>query len=177
MKPDKNHVAAMARAADAKLDDLTKPDAQAEEPATAPPAPADSVQAGEEGGGSPAAAQAMTPEQEARAVLEVLVGLALPFYPALGQVYTDDTKAKIAAAAGPVMAKYNWTLDKFLARWMAEINLAFVALPVLLQTVQVVRAANAEKKAAKEAGQEKKPEPAASTEPVSSNAPLVAGSA
>lgn len=169
MKPDKAHVSVMVSTADAKLDELTRaPDPAAAPDATTPPL-----------GDRPESVE-MTPEGEARAVLDTVLSLALPFYPALDQVYTDDAKAKIAAAAGPVMAKYNWTLDKFLARWMAEINLVFIALPVLSQTVIVVRAANAEKRAAKKPEQEKKPEapaPEKTPEPVGSSAPVVAGSA
>lgn len=174
MKPDKNHVTAMVGATDAKLDELTR---LAPAPGADPDAPpgTDAPDAPDQGD-RPKSVE-MTPEGEARAVLDVVLSLALPFYPALEEVYTDDAKAKIAAAAGPVMAKYNWTLDKFLARWMAEINLAFVALPVLSRTVIVVRAANAEKKATKKPEQEKKPEqlPAA-PEPVGANAPVTAGS-
>ena len=76
---------------------------------------------------------------EARALIDFFAESLIPFYPTLAKVYQDDTRARMASALAPLMAKYNFTLDGVLGRWWPEINAAIVCGPVLLQTWREIR--------------------------------------
>lgn len=156
-------------------------DAEAEA-LTAPPAP--EVAADAAAGAAPAAEPTLSPIEEARGVIDLAVSLAVPFYSSLDAIYTDDARDRLARAAAPLLAKYGISIGSLFARWKEEIDFAFVALPLVLQTLQAIKAENLRKKLS-----EKKPKtggaevpgradiaaPGPSGEAVSGPAPLVAG--
>lgn len=87
---------------------------------------------------------------EARGLVDFMIGVAKPLYPSLERVYTKEACDKLAAAAAPVMEKYGMSLGELFKRWGPEINLAFVALPLTLQTLQAVREDRAARRQAQE---------------------------
>lgn len=123
----------------------------------------------EQGGAHPAGAEAetnappppiVTPEEEALALVEILWGVIEPVYPSLSKIYTDEARARLARAAAPLMQKYNFSVR--LAKWQEEIDFAFVALPLALQTVRAIQADNAARALKKPAApNEAPPAPAA----------------
>ncbi|WP_028451228.1 hypothetical protein [Chitinilyticum aquatile] len=83
------------------------------------------------------------PSIEAECLLKTARELLGPVYPCLRRVYTDETIARIADAAGPVMTKYGWTAGGFFEQWGPEIQLAGVLLPVGIATVSAIKQENA----------------------------------
>jgi hypothetical protein len=102
---------------------------------------------------------AQTPEARAEAQAAELVGtlaeenvrgvgmilaLAVPvlskLYPSIEAVYTDEACGEVAAALGPVLAKYNVNLKDFGGRWQEEIGAAIVCGPIAWATVQAIKA-------------------------------------
>jgi len=96
----------------------------------------------------------MGPEEEAKDLIRFGVGLFAPLYPRLGQVYTEDVQARLAAVTAPLMAKYNLSLGAIFEKWGAEINFAIVAVPLAGETVKAIRLDNADRAAAKKAEEE-----------------------
>ena len=105
--PELDQLAGLA----AEVDQLAAPPAGAErEP---PPPPVDHV-------------------AEARALVDMTAALGSMLWPSLEKVWTDPTRAKLAEAAGPLLAKYSITAGSLFAEWEAEIRFALVAVPVLI---------------------------------------------
>lgn len=109
----------------------------------------------------------LSPIEEARGVIDLVVEIAAAWFPSLEGIYNEATKNKLARAAAPLMAKYNVSLSSVFAKWKEEIDFAFVAAPLALTTARaVVVELNARKKSADTA----QPSPAPSDAP--SDAPV-----
>jgi hypothetical protein len=98
---------------------------------TAPPPEAEPVT------GEAQSDQVLSPEAEARGVIDLALSLAAPFFPSLDKIYTEETKDRLAKSAAPLLVKYNISL--LIAKWKEEIEFAFVAAPLVLQTVRAVQ--------------------------------------
>lgn len=98
------------------------------------------------------------PVDEARAVFGMVVGMLSPLLPYLPSIYTDDALARLAAAYVPVAEKYGWSMGGMLDQYGAEIMLAGVALPLVVQTRNVHVAWAAERAARERPGQLAAPE-------------------
>lgn len=100
-------------------------------------------------------APAVDPTAEAADLIRFAVSLFVPLYPSLERVYSEQAQARLAAAAGPVMAKYGWTMGGLFEKWGPEINLAIVGIPLAIETSKAIRADTADRvAAAQQAGQE-----------------------
>lgn len=144
MSDDIATIQAEAVAVDAERDALTAP------PVTEPPAD-----------GTPPSESVLSPIEEARALIDIAVGLAASWFPSLDGVYTEPARDRLARAAAPLLAKYGVSLSMIIARWKEEIDFAFVAMPLLLATARAVAAdLDASKKAATKKS-EPQPEPTA----------------
>jgi hypothetical protein len=95
---------------------------------------------------------------EAKMLVAFLVGVAAPFYPCVKKIWTDEKQAAVAVAAAPVMEKYGFDMGEFFGQWGAEINLALVAGPLVLATVDAVQAERAAAKQGAQAPKEPMPE-------------------
>ena len=84
---------------------------------------------------------------EAAMLLSTLVLIAGPFFPSVPKVWTKDKQAAVAAAAAPVMVKYGFTLGDFMGAYKEEIALLLVAGPVILETIDGIKADRAAGKA------------------------------
>ena len=118
---------------------------------TAPPPEAEAV------AGESQADQVLSPEAEARGVIDLALSLAAPFFPSLDKVYTEETKDRLVKSAAPLLAKYNISLLILFAKWKEEIDFAFVAAPLVLHTVRAVQTDRAAR--AKAAADAAKPAP------------------
>lgn len=96
---------------------------------------------------------ALSPEQEARALIDVAVASVVPFFPALEEVYTDEAKGKLAAVSAPLMAKYGVTVASLFARWKEEIEFSIVAAPLLIQTLKAIQASRAKNTQPRKSGE------------------------
>lgn len=85
---------------------------------------------------------------EAKMLLAALVGIAAPFYPSVPKIWTEEKVAAVAAAAAPVMEKYGFTLGDFLGAYKEEVALLIVAGPLILQTIDGIKADRAAPKKA-----------------------------
>lgn len=83
---------------------------------------------------------------EASMLLSALVGMAAPFYPSVPVIWTPEKQTAVATAAAPVMEKYGFTLGDFMGQWGAEIGLLIVAGPLILATIDGVKADRAKAK-------------------------------
>lgn len=126
---DLTHLKNEAMAVDAEAEALTAPPA-----GELPP-----------GADAPAQEPALSPIEEARGLIDLGVSLAVPFFPSLDKVYTADAKDRLARAAAPLLEKYGLSISSLFAKWKEEIDFAFVALPLVLQTVRAVQADRAAK--------------------------------
>lgn len=88
------------------------------------------------------------PASEAADLIRFAVALFVPLYPSLQAVYHDAAQAKLAQAAGPVMAKYGLTMGGLFEKWGPEIQLAIVGVPLAIETGKAMRADNAARLAA-----------------------------
>ncbi len=77
---------------------------------------------------------------EAAMLIKALVGIAAPFFPSVARIWTDAKQSAVAAAAAPVMAKHGFTLGDFMSGWKEEITLAVVAGPLVLETIDGIKA-------------------------------------
>lgn len=119
-------------------------DAQAEE-ATAAPEPIEVPAVDVEAPPSVAEAPAISPEDEARGLIDVIVASVVPFFPSLESVYDEEARARLAAVTAPLMRKYNLSASSIFDRWKEEIAFAFVALPLAMKTAEAVKAERAKK--------------------------------
>lgn len=77
---------------------------------------------------------------EAAMLISTLVLIAGPFFPSVPKVWTKDKQAAVAAAAAPVMEKHGFTLGDFMGAYKEEIALLMVAGPVILETIDGIKA-------------------------------------
>lgn len=84
---------------------------------------------------------------EAAMLVSTLVLIAGPFFPSVPRIWTKEKQSAVAAAAAPVMAKYGFTLGDFMGAYKEEIALLLVAGPVILETIDGVKADRAAAKA------------------------------
>lgn len=77
---------------------------------------------------------------EAAMLLNLGVTMAGQFWPCVPAIWTKDKQTAVAAAAAPVMEKYGFTLGDFMGAYKEEIGLLFVAGPLVLQTLDAVKA-------------------------------------
>lgn len=77
---------------------------------------------------------------EVAALLQTVSALLSPMFPSLSTIYTEATCRKLAAAAAPVLAKYDMSVGGLFERWGPEIGLAAAALPVAVATHRGIRA-------------------------------------
>jgi hypothetical protein len=141
-----------------------------------PPIPG-STDAPAPGGEAPAPEPVLSPEEEARSVIDLGVELAVPFYASLEAVYTPEVRDRLARAAAPLLKKYNISLGSIFARYKEEIDFAFVALPILLQTGRAIAQEYARKKLFNKDPREIVPGEEVPATDLPENAPLVAGGA
>lgn len=84
------------------------------------------------------------------------------FYPSTGPILAPK-QAKFAAALGKVMEKRNWSLAAFMARWGAEIELAFVGASIAIPLSKAIEhdraAAQVQKQQAEVAAKPADPQP------------------
>lgn len=73
---------------------------------------------------------------ENKAILEVLVAMASPALPFLGECYTPETIERIANAYTAVEQKYGWNIREHMG---VEVQLAIVAIPPTLMAVVMGR--------------------------------------
>lgn len=85
-------------------------------------------------------AAAADPEGDARDVIEFAHAALVPLYPSLERVYTPDVRARLAAATARLLVKYDVSILALAAAWEPELKFAMVALPLIVPTVQAVRA-------------------------------------
>lgn len=110
-------------------------------PAVAPAAP-----------GQEAPAAPVDSAAEAADLIRFAVALFVPLYPSLERVYSETAQRRLAQAAGPVMAKYGWTVGGLFEQWGLEINLAIVGIPLVGETSKAIRADSAARAAAASQG-------------------------
>jgi hypothetical protein len=120
----------------------------------------------EEGAGAPGAPSEAPPAPvdraaEATDLVEFCSTLLFPLWPRLETVYLPAVRARLAGAAVPLMAKYDFSLSDFFKAWMPEIGFAMVAVPLVTPTLQAIRADRAERKASEVSAAK----PAATPEP------------
>ena len=84
---------------------------------------------------------------EAAMLVSTLVLIAAPFFPSIPKIWTDAKQKAVAAAAAPVLEKYGFTLGDFMGAWKEEITLLVVAGPLVLETIDGVKADRAAAKA------------------------------
>jgi hypothetical protein len=77
---------------------------------------------------------------EAAMLLSTLVLIAAPFFPSIPRIWTDAKQKAVAAATAPVMEKYGFTLGDFMGAYKEEITLLVVAGPVILETIDGIKA-------------------------------------
>lgn len=86
---------------------------------------------------------------EAEMLISTLVLIAGPFFPSVPKVWTDAKQKAVAAAAAPVMEKHGFTVGDFMGAYKEEIALLLVAGPVILETIDGIKADRAAGKAPK----------------------------
>ena len=123
--------------------------------------------------GAPPAAPAppMDWNQESAHLVKFLCATIVPLWPRLGAVYTPQVQDSIAAAAAPLMEKYDFSLADLFGRYGAEIGFAMVALPLVVPTVDAIKADRAEARAAKASTSSSTPSSARSSTPPVADAP------
>lgn len=80
---------------------------------------------------------------EARAAVDTFAALIVGYAPAAAELWDNDAKKCIAAALGPVMEKYNFSLNAL----PPELTLIIIAGPVLYQSSKCIATQAAEQKA------------------------------
>ena len=77
---------------------------------------------------------------EARGLVDMALEIVTPFFPSLGNVYTDEVRTKVSAVAGRLFQKYNVTTPEILEKWLPEIQAAVVLVPLVRPTIEAIRA-------------------------------------
>lgn len=96
------------------------------------------------------APQPADPVADAREIIDFACVSLFPLYPSLEKVYTEPVRDRIARALSRVLVKYGVSLADLFGAWSEEIALAMVTLPLIVPTVQAIRAdREAAEKAAK----------------------------
>lgn len=89
---------------------------------------------------APPAPEPLDPVQEARDLLDFAYDSLTPIYPSLEKVYTPAVRDRIARSGGKLLAKYGVSLADIFGAWGEEIAFAMVVLPLVVPTVQAIRA-------------------------------------
>lgn len=76
---------------------------------------------------------------EATEIVNTVADLVEMWQPCLG--YKPETRQRVADRLAPVMEKHGWTVDLFQG-WGAEIGLAMVLYPVIIQSFKMVKASS-----------------------------------
>jgi hypothetical protein len=107
---------------------------------------------------APLADPATVYADEAKQLLDFMCASLFPISPSLEKVYTPEARSKIVAAAGPLLAKYDFSFLRWLAKYAPELNFAMATLPLVVPTIDAIKAdraaakkREAEEKAAKAA--------------------------
>lgn len=85
---------------------------------------------------------------EAAMLVSTVVLIAAPFYPSVKRIWTPEKQTAVASALAPVMEKYGFSMGDFMGAWKEEIALAFVAGPLVLETIDGIKADRAAAKKA-----------------------------
>lgn len=112
---------------------------------------------GEGSEGGELAAQGVDYMTEARGTVDMFTAMMVGYAPKCETVWTEQAKARTAAALAPVMEKYGFNFGAL----PPELTLIIVAGPLLWQSSRIVAAQMAEDKAkaAKEKPKPEKPDP------------------
>jgi hypothetical protein len=97
---------------------------------------------------------------EARGCVDLFCSIMFPLYPSLEAVYTPEARARVVAALAPVLAKHQFTLAALFGKWGPEINLAFVALPLVNPSIDAIKADRAARAAERAKEKAAAPSPA-----------------
>lgn len=87
------------------------------------------------------------PVADAREIIDFACVSLFPLYPSLEKVYTEPVRDRIARALARVLVKYGVSLADIFGAWSEEIALAMVTLPLIVPTVQAIRADRAKAEA------------------------------
>lgn len=90
---------------------------------------------------------------EARGVVDIAAELLATVGPRTEAALTEERRARIAGAAGPLMQKYGLSLGVVFERWGAEINFLFAAVVVGRPIAAAINADLSESRAEKGAEQ------------------------
>lgn len=96
---------------------------------------------------------------EARGLIDIGAELLAGVGPRTEAALTEERRAKIATAAGPLMQKYGLSLGVVFERWGPEINFLFALVVVGKPIAAAIQADRAEAKAAEEAATVRNPDP------------------
>jgi hypothetical protein len=77
---------------------------------------------------------------EAAMLISTLVLVAAPFFPSIPKIWAQPKQQAVAAALAPVMEKYGFTLGDFMGAYKEEITLIVVAGPLVLETIDGIKA-------------------------------------
>jgi hypothetical protein len=85
--------------------------------------------------------------EEAEQLVTFACSALVPLYPSLGRVYTPDVQKALGGALGPLLAKYDLSLAGIFAKWAPELSFAMVAFPLMVPTIEAIKADRAARKA------------------------------
>lgn len=85
--------------------------------------------------------------QEAEQLVTFACSALVPLYPSLGRVYTPDVQKALGVALGPLLAKYDLSLAGIFVKWAPELSFAMVAFPLMVPTIEAIKADRAARKA------------------------------
>lgn len=88
------------------------------------------------------------PLVEAKALIDFIVFLFVPFWPSLEKVFTEQRKPMLAGSLVPLFEKYGYTMSGFFEKWGPEINALIIWGPVVIEARAAIKADNAARKAA-----------------------------
>jgi hypothetical protein len=84
---------------------------------------------------------------EAAMLVSTLVLIAAPFYPSIKKIWTKEKQTAVAAALAPVMEEEGFSLGDFMGKYGNKMTLLIVAGPLVLETIDGVKADRAAAKA------------------------------
>lgn len=85
---------------------------------------------------------------DAREIIDFACDSLFPLYPSLEKVYTEPVRQRIAVSGGRLLRKYGVSLADLFGAYGEEIAFAMAVLPVVVPTVQAIRADRAKAEAA-----------------------------
>lgn len=75
-----------------------------------------------------------------RMILDMAMPLLGALYPSLPEIYTEPTRAAVAASLGPVLQKYGINMNDWGSAYKEEIRALMVCGPIAWATVQGIKA-------------------------------------